>query len=512
MRSLLGKSLTALAVCGTSLVACAGLLDIPDRAVGDGGGGGDGSVSDAPATVTDCKAGIEIRILVDATGATKGVAVPYFFGELDYFRELNKNGGIQGCPINMQYQDYAYDPATAQTIYDQWKGSPDWDKVAAVFGFGSGDTLQLAPHAREDQKPLISASYFGGLAAPNPVAIDVNVPELDATFVENSFPTHLTSDGFPYNFFTGTDYSTGIRIGMFHVKTQGGKRVGFFHCSAAYCTGPIPAGRTYARAQGLNLGRDLTVELTDDQTKYNQQVHDYFKAEFDHSQTDGTYTPVDWVWMGNTTATTAYLVKAIANLSNTTITGPGDSAAEKAYLTSASTSVQVIVNNWGFDETLSGLCGPACNGRVHGIVPFTAYDDASRGSTEIKKVSALHDAWRAFDTSNPGSVRFGDGGAPPSGPFKNVRYVQGYVSAYVFRIAIERVIAAGKPITGPNVKEALETFQQVDTGGLCDKLSFGSGDHRPQSTETIYKFGSDGSLVAEPPSRTIALDSNWLGW
>jgi len=174
--------------------------------------------------------------------------------------------------------------------------------------------------------------------------------------------------------------------------------------------------------------------------------------------------------------------------------------------------VQVIVNNWGFDETLSGLCGTACNGRVHGIVPFTAYDDTSRGSTEIKKVTALHDAWRTYDSANPGKVVFTDGGTTPAGPFKNVRYVQGYVSAHIFRIAIERIIAAGKPITGPNVKEALESFVQVDTGGLSDKLSFGPSDHRPQSTETIYKFGNDGTLVAEPPSRTIALDSHWLGW
>ena len=524
---MLGASVLGL---GVGLVACAGLLDIPERYyAGDAGidagiddgldAGGSVDVvstipdSQPPIVPIDCRAGIKVRLLLDATGATSGVSVPYFYGELDYLRELNVAGGIKGCPIQLEYADYGYDPAKAQLIYDGWKASPDWAKIVAIFGFGSGDTLQLAPHAREDKKPLISASYFGGLAAPDPVDINVSVPELSGAFDENSFPTHLTSDGFPYNFFTGTDYSTGIRIAMFHVKTLGGKRVGFFHCDQAYCAGPIPAGRTYAKAQGLSLGRDLIVQLTEDQTAYDKKVHDYFVQEVEHAKQDGAYSPVDWIWMGNTTKTTAYLAKAIDNL-KTRVRPPStwgqttDDAPDVQTLLAA-LNVQIIVNNWGFDEMLFTLCGAACVNRVHGIVPFTAFGDTTRGSTEMPKVVALHDKWRALDAKNADAGAAGDGGVPS---YKNVRYVQGYVSAMAFRLAVERAIAAGGELTGPSLKSAFESFKQVDTGGLADKLSYGVHDHRPQSTETIYKIAADGKLVPEPPSRTISLDDKWLGW
>ncbi|MFO0680278.1 MAG: hypothetical protein U0169_27390, partial [Polyangiaceae bacterium] len=234
--------------------------------------------------------------------------------------------------------------------------------------------------------------------------------------------------------------------------------------------------------------------------------------------------PVDWIWMGNTSKTTAYLAQAIDNLkTRKRPPSPDDSLAVQTAL--AGLNLNVIVNNWGFDEMLFPSCGPmdATNGcveRVHGIMPFTAYGDVSRGSSEMPKVVALHDKWRARDArSSDGGT--GDGatiGVPPDGgslttpSYANVRYVQGYVSAMMFKVAVERVIASGKELTGPNVKEAFETFKQVDTGGLSDKLSFGPNDHRPQSTETLYKFNAAGKLVPEPPSRTISLDDKWLGW
>ena len=55
-------------------------------------------------------------------------------------------------------------------------------------------------------------------------------------------------------------------------------------------------------------------------------------------------------------------------------------------------------------------------------------------------------------------------------------------------------------------------FSNVDLGGLCEKISFSPKDHRPQSTEAVYKIGPAGNLVLEPPSRTIAMDPAWLGW
>ena len=493
-------SLGVAALCGLALAAgCANILDIPgDPFVvldGGAGGGGVGGGGGTGGTGT-CTGAIKIRILADLTGATATVSVPYYQAQVDYFRELNEQGGIRGCPIEYDDKDYAYDIANAQAIYDEWKSREDWDEVAALFGWGSGDTLALAPQLSDDHKPMISASYIGALAAPQPVRTAVDVPELSSSFEELSFPTLMQSPGFPYNFFAGTDYSTGARIAMFHIKALGGKRVGFFHCSAEYCAGPIPAARSYAKELGLELGRDLVLELTEDQATYNAKVQQYFQEELAQANLNPGYQPVDWLWFGNTTKTAAYAAIAV----DATL----DSLPELA-------GVQIMMNNWGMDELLYGVCGAPCVGRVHGIMPFLAYGDAAHGSSEMPKVTALHDKWRQIDydraMENPG-----DAGAPVLKEHRNVRYVQGYVSAMLFRMAAERVIDQGLPIKGDNIRDALETFQLVDTGGLTDAITFSADDHRPQSTESIYLIDADGTLRNEPPDRTITLEQSWLGW
>ncbi|HVJ93322.1 MAG TPA: hypothetical protein VM580_26155, partial [Labilithrix sp.] len=90
----------------------------------------------------------------------------------------------------------------------------------------------------------------------------------------------------------------------------------------------------------------------------------------------------------------------------------------------------------------------------------------------------------------------------------------------LLKMGIERVIDQGKPVTGENLKDALESFRSEDTGGLTAPLSFSPDDHRPQSTVSIYTLDyptSDagpivGTLKNIPPTRRIALQNQWLGW
>lgn len=455
--------------CGAGFV-CQDRLCIPS-----GGGLGIGT----------CEGTIVVRVLADLTGPTSDVGVPFYQAELDLIREINESGGIRGCAIEVEARDYAYDPAAALTIYEDWKAQPSWSDVATIFGWGSGDSLALAPLVEIDEKPFLSASYIGGLASPMPVEIQVNVPEFTPAFGESTFPQQVTSDGHPYNFFSGTDYSTAIRIAMFHAQTRGAKRVGFFACSAAYCTGPLPAARTYAKEIGLDIGRSLVLELSGTEQEYVTAIRAFFEAELRHRDTvDPDYEPVDWVWSGNTTKTTAYMARAIAEVNKPVAAG------------GLGLSVQLVVNNWGFDEDLYSRCPNACPDVVHGIMPFLAYGDAR--ARAMADVVALHDKWRAIDSETQ--------------TYKNVRYVQGYVNVLMFRLAAERVIDGGQRVTGPTIKAALETFDKVDTGGLTARLSFSPEDHRPQSTESIYRFGPDGALVNEPPDRTIVMDPSWLGW
>jgi hypothetical protein len=469
------RSLTLVWCAGAALAgsACAKVIDIPS----------DRHVTGAIASDGRCTGVVSVRVLSDTSAPFQVLETSFIAGSVDYLRELNTSGGLRGCAIDLDVQDSGGDVLRVQQIYDDWKARSEWKSVAALIVASTNATLQIAPQATADRKPLLSGSYFGALASPLPVGLKVDVPEVGPTFETSAFPTEIESVGYPYTFFIGTDYSTSGRVAMYQVKNQGGQRVGFVHCSVAFCTGPLPALRTYANELNLPLGRDLALELTDAQDAYDAGVLQYFQQELNERQRDPTYQPVDWLWMGNTTPTTTLLANAVARAN--------------AQL---GLNVQIVVNNRGFDESLPAACGPACVEIVHGIVPSAFYGDLSRGP-EMAKVTALHDKWRQAEASAEARPERGD-----------LNYVQGYINARVFQIAAERALEQGLALTGENLKDALEGFDKVDTGGLTDLISFHPGDHRPQSAVTIYKITPDGALVAEGPSRKLSLLNGWLGW
>ncbi len=499
----LARALVPFAAVGT--VACASLLDIDTnrRFVEDKApdAGGEMTQPDAqPAKI--CTGSIPLKILYDATGATSTVSVPYFWGEFDFLREINESGGIGGCKVDIESRDYAYSPTNAVSIYNEWKARPEWSNVVTVFGFGSGDTAALGPLVRVDKKVLISASYAGDIATPEPINKSISVPEVGAApaFVEGTSNVAKTSDGYPYNFFAGTDSSTAIRVGVYYVSLAGGQRIGFGQCtSSLYCTSPLAAGKSYALQKGLGIGRDVNLPLSgagSSDAEYLTTLRQYFQEELDHKVAVPSYKPVDWLWLGNTSATVARAMKALAVVNQ-----------EKGL------QVKAITNTFGFDELLFASCGSACVDNLFGLLPFAVYGDLA--ASEMTKVMALHDKWRARDletAQREGATDGGDASVPALQAYKNVRYVQGYVSALLWKAGAERALSSGKAISGESIKEALETLNRFDTGGLTDKLTFKARDHRPQSTEVIYKVDVQGKLVRVPPDRTIFLEDQWLGW
>ncbi|HEU4537504.1 MAG TPA: ABC transporter substrate-binding protein, partial [Polyangiaceae bacterium] len=217
----------------------------------------------------------------------------------------------------------------------------------------------------------------------------------------------------------------------------------------------------------------------------------YFEQELARRDADPAYVPVDWLWTGNTTATTARLARAVARAGAVLGVRP-----------------RVMANSRGIDENLHAACGADCADVVHGVLPSAFYGDLGRGP-EMAKVVALHDKWRRLDAD---AARQAGGADPPRASYADANYVQGYASALAFRIAVERALDRGLPVTGENLKAALESFENVETGGLTDRLSFRPDDHRPQSAVTVYKLAPGGALVTERSESAISLQNGWLGW
>ncbi|WXB13902.1 ABC transporter substrate-binding protein [Pendulispora albinea] len=424
------------------------------------------------------------------------MAIPYSFAIHDYFRELNESGGIRGCPIDYDLRDDAYDVTKAQAIWDLWKAAPDWDEVVQVMTWGDDATLNLSPQATQEGKPLVSGSHAGLLASPRPIDVIVDVPDVGANFQEALLPQQFKSPGFPNNFFASTDDSTSARGAVFHVRQNQAKRLGFFYCNtAAFCRRPSPAAHAYAREIGLPIGRDLFLEPNEDEASYREKIRYYFRGEIDYKKSHPDYDMVDWVWVGSSPRAMALIAKAVASV-------------QQELRASMPNPIQLIANERAFDEGLYARCGAACVGNVHGALPSLAFGDMSYPSREMPKVVALYDKWRTIDGSGSRAV-FADGVSLDA---RTVNYVKGYVSALVFRMAVERVLDAGKTVTAQNVKEAYESFASVGTGGLTENLAFRPEDHRPQGTVYVYKFSPAGELLSEPPPRLTKLDRSWLGW
>jgi branched-chain amino acid transport system substrate-binding protein len=70
--------------------------------------------------------------------------------------------------------------------------------------------------------------------------------------------------------------------------------------------------------------------------------------------------------------------------------------------------------------------------------------------------------------------------------------------------------ATGGKITGPAVKDALETFRDFDTGGLAPgKITYTSTDHRPFMSVNIMEFQKGKPVIKK--TMTLPRKAEWLG-
>lgn len=250
---------------------------------------------------------IKIGALNDTTGATSDVGKDYALGIAEAIHYVNDTGGINGKQIKLYQFDYGYRIPEALTKYKLFKRL----KVAAVLGWGTGDTEALSPTVTKDKIPYISASYSAHLTDPKKT---------------------------PYNLFFATDYSTNARAAItawFDKKwpkhPDYGKRKPRFLCSymfaSAYCSAPIKAIKDQAVLLGFEVGPDQDTSLLAIDTKSQVLAMKDFKP--------------DLVWHGNTTMSVAATVR-------------------DAY--ALGLGADHIVNNWGFDENLPLLAGKAAEG------------------------------------------------------------------------------------------------------------------------------------------------------
>ncbi|HET7504129.1 MAG TPA: bifunctional serine/threonine-protein kinase/ABC transporter substrate-binding protein [Kofleriaceae bacterium] len=427
-----------------------------------------------------CTTPIRVRVMYDMTGSTKDVGTPAGKGEHDYLRAINAAGGIRGCKLDIDVQDTHYDKRASLDVYARWKASPGWAEVSTLFVQGTPMTQALGPLAAGDGKVILSGAYAGELAAPAPTSVDVAVPSLGGGFAEASLPVKKQSPGYANVFFQGTDYTTAARVAANFAWRQGARRMAFFYCStSAFCTEPVDGAKTFLKQLGgTRIGRDLFIELEDDTATVERKVVQFFHEERLYKAAHPDYEIADWIWFGNTSTNTASLGRALRK------------ARDQLRL-----EVHVIGNNWSLDETLYRRCGDACIG-FDVVQPFGLFGDPTASGTPA--LLADHATYRTLDGDSPDA-------------YQTVQYVYGRVAVAAWKIAVERVLDQGKPVTGANLREALEAFRHVDVEGFAT-IDYSPIDHRPQSGARITRLGPRGRMETIGQPLSLSLQSGWLGW
>ncbi len=390
---------------------------------------------------------VKLGALQDTTGATSDVGKDEALGVREAAQYYNDTGGINGKKIRLFQYDYGYRVPEAITTYKRFR---DYDKVVMVLGWGTGDTEALSPTINADKMPYLSSSFSAHLCDPKKT---------------------------PFNFVYGTDYSTNARGVITYwfeevwkkdpkwkdLREKGAKPkfACFMATASPYATAPIKAIKDQAALLGFEVGSDHDVALTALDTKSQIIAAKGFGANL--------------CWHGNTTMSVS------ATLKDAYALGLG---------------ADHIINNWGFDENLPKLAGPAAEGAMglQGCALFIDEYPAKKKVLEYCK------------KLNPGV------------PLENrlIRTVQGWVKVTLAVEAMKKADKAGK-LNGPGIKEAFETFKDwpglKELGGQLVTIT--PTDHRYSSIVRV------GRVVKGKPQTVSEIDMrakfsdkwpSWLGW
>jgi len=401
---------------------------------------------------------VKMGTLADMTGPTSDVGKDIALGMREAVQYVNDTGGINGKPIKMFLFDYGYRVQEAITTYKRFR---DFDKVVAVWGWGTGDTEALSPTVNADRMPFLSDSFSSNLTDPKKT---------------------------PYNFIYGTDYSTNARAALtawydevwlkdakFKADRDKGVRprfVAFYSWPVPYSSAPIKAIKDQAALLGFEVGPDQDISLTALDTKSQVLAAKSFGPHV--------------VWHGNTTMSVATALKDAAAL------GLG---------------ADHLVNIWGYDENLIKLAGTASE-RVIGTPANAFYGE------KVPLMDKVVEYTKKINPNVPQENRL----VRTVQSWVDVLLMrEALVKADKAGKLFDK---SGKDlpqeVRGPAVKEAFESIREWTPGLGRAPITITPTDHRPGSLVRVYvirdrKFTQLAAVDLKKrwPEKW---DKDWLGW
>ncbi len=223
----------------------------------------------------------------------------------------------------------------------------------------------------------------------------------------------------PYTFVSGPTYTDQFNILLEYVAKhpkKGKPKVAFFYSDTEFGKDPIAA----AKARAGQLGIDVVAEIV---TKVGAvdvttEVLSLKKAQPDYV-----------IFQGYVLAPIPEVIRA---------------ARDHGLATTFMSTF------WSMDKAIIEKLGPDAEGYM-GVNPYAYYWD------DVPAVIAMR---KYNERVHPGEK------------YRPNSYIQGWFTGMVFVETIRRVVDAKKPVTGDNLKDALATIKDWDTGGITGKVTF----------------------------------------
>ncbi|HEX6074019.1 MAG TPA: ABC transporter substrate-binding protein [Micromonosporaceae bacterium] len=314
------------------------------------------------------------------------------------------------------------------------KGGIEGRKVKPL----SEDYAYQVPTAEEKYKKYVSqgAVAIQGWGTGDSEALRKKVAEDELPFMSASYAEVLTQPSeSPYNFVVAPTYSDQMRIALDHVAEQDPKgQVAVFHHDSPFGTAPIADGEKWISEKGYQLG---------------------YKAY--PMKTGAT----DYVGLLQQAKAQGAKYIVVQNVSSPAATVAKDIAAQKL-------DIRMVCLNWCSDELFIKTAGPAAEGHLM-VQPFAPPTAAKAGHKPVE------------DYCKSKNLDLAD---------KGLHYVQGWYTMHVMSEGIRKVLKDGDELTGPNLKKALESMGEVDTGGVIGPVKFSTDSHRGATASGVYQVQS----------------------
>ena len=300
-------------------------------------------------------------------------------------------------------------------------GIADYVKIVNDGGGVKGRKLRYVP---EDTgyKVDVSVAAFKKITSQNKVNLyygdstafskTIN-PELDRTgnilMAGASFATELNDPvKYPNQFLVGPDYTEMFGILLRHIaKEKPGAKVAFVYSDSEFGRDPIDSSEALAKKLGLTVPIKImtpagSVDVSGEVIKLRRAAPDY-------------------------TIFHGYILAPIPEF----ITQGKQQGMTSKWMGTF----------WTMDSSTVMKMGEAGDGFM-GVMPYRYYYDTAAKSPMLEKIRQLHP------------------------DYQSTAYIQGFLTAMLFTEAAKRTLNANKELNGKNLKAALDSIKDFDTGGL----------------------------------------------